>query len=366
MYATGGTHPVRRWQRNLTAHVPDFSPEDPAWQERPDGSAPKQFNACWQYQLLHSWLEQQKITRQQATKIIWSALVEVLFDVTQAMEVTYELKPEPSMSAGLVLTDIHHALAEAERQWKAWQAAKIGNLSPNGAPAIKQPEQLQESISEGVYQMLNQLLEGQQTLRDLAIKMKRDVLTLTRYLLPYIQLGLVELINIPDLPRPMFSTLVVSAPAQPLIVCVDDSPLICRILGEMLSSVGYRFIAVNDPLKAIGVISATRPDLILLDLMMPDTDGYEICGKLRKLSVFRHTPILILTSSDGLFDRVKAKIVGSTGFLSKAAVDAEIILGTVRKHLRHCTLNSSLNSKAMNQLMPMNDKPDVPPLRLIA
>jgi chemotaxis family two-component system response regulator PixG len=315
---------------------------------------------------LHLWLEQKKITRQQATRIIWSTLVEVLFDVTQATGVTYELKPEPSLSAGLVLTDVHHALAEAERQWQAWQAAKIGSFSPNGAPVIKKPEQLQECISEGVYQMLSQLLEGQQTLRDLAVKMKRDVLTLIRYLLPYIQLELVELINIPDLPRPMFTSLVATAPAQPLIACVDDSPLICRIMEEMLSSAGYRFIGVSDPLKAIGVLSATKPDLIFLDLMMPDTDGYQICGQLRKLSVFRHTPILILTGSDGLFNRVKANIVGSNGFLSKTAVDAEIVLSTVRKHLRHCTLNSTLNPKALDKPIPLRNEPEVPPLRLLA
>ncbi|NCQ42456.1 MAG: response regulator, partial [Cyanobacteria bacterium] len=76
-----------------------------------------------------------------------------------------------------------------------------------------------------------------------------------------------------------------------------------------------------------------KPDLIFLDLIMPNANGYEICSQLRKLTFFKHTPIVILTGNDGLVDRVRAKMVGSTDFISKP-VDTALVLDTIRKHLK--------------------------------
>jgi chemotaxis family two-component system response regulator PixG len=81
---------------------------------------------------------------------------------------------------------------------------------------------------------------------------------------------------------------------------------------------------------------ARKPDVIFLDLVMPNTNGYEICAQLRKLSFFRNTPILILTGNDGIVDRVRAKLVGASDFLNKP-VDAGIVLSVIRKHLEQGT-----------------------------
>jgi chemotaxis family two-component system response regulator PixG len=66
---------------------------------------------------------------------------------------------------------------------------------------------------------------------------------------------------------------------------------------------------------------------------MPNANGYELCGQLRKLSLFRQTPIVILTGNDGIVDRVRAKMVGSTDFLSKP-VNPDTVLTTIRKYLK--------------------------------
>jgi chemotaxis family two-component system response regulator PixG len=70
---------------------------------------------------------------------------------------------------------------------------------------------------------------------------------------------------------------------------------------------------------------------------MPNTNGYEICGQLRKISTFRDTPIIILTGNDGIIDRVRAKMVGATDFLSKP-VNAEIVLDVARQYLNNRSL----------------------------
>ena len=335
LYATGGTHPVKRWQRNLTIHCPKNSLQQ--LKLSPNTSA---FNISWEYRLLYSGLEQRQITREQAAKIIAANVAEVLFDVIQAIEVSFDVKQENYSFPQLALLDPGQVVTEAQQVWQTWQKNKIADRSPNRAPVIRQPDKLQQQTSASVYQILTKLLDGQATLRDLGLKMKRDVAEVTRSLLPYIQAGLVELIQVPDNPEPFAPAAPASppledqplAPPKPLVACVDDSPLVCQSMEKILTSAGYQFLGIQDSLRAIATLLTRKPDLIFLDLVMPNTNGYEICTQLRKVSTFRQTPIVILTGNDGIIDRVRAKVVGSSGFLSKP-VNAETVLAVARHHL---------------------------------
>jgi chemotaxis family two-component system response regulator PixG len=336
VYATGGIHAMRRWRRNLVAnfpHLPNHAAAIQADLERLDLEDPEK---CWEYELLCFWVEQQKITLEQAAKMIRSTLVEVLFDVTQAMQVNCELKQDKQshFTTRLVLIDAEQVIAESRKLWQAWQEAKIADRSPDMAPIITQPDELQQQTNPQVYQTLTQLLDGQQTLRDLSVRMKRDVLTVTRSLLPYVQRGLVRLVEIGDLP-PLVTTPSEGSEGNKklLIACVDDSPLICQTMEKIITSAGYNFVGINDALRAIAILLSKKPDLIFLDLVMPNANGYEICSQLRKLTFFKHTPIVILTGNDGLVDRVRAKMVGSSDFISKP-VDAAVVLDVIRRQLK--------------------------------
>lgn len=333
LYATGGNHPVRRLRRNLTIHCPQVELDQLKLPTNIDGVSVEALNLIsWEYNLLYSGVYQRQIPREQAAKIIGGIIAEVLFDVTQAIEVTAQTKPENLSIAQLVLLDAAQAIAEVQQVWQNWQKYKIADRSPNRAPIIRQPEQLQQQTSPSVYQTLTKLLDGHRTLRDLAVVMKRDVVEVTCSLLPYIQSGFVELITIPDLAPPISLPTVAAAPNGPLIACVDDSPMICQSMEKILTTGGYQFLAVQDSLRAIATLLSRKPDLVFLDLVMPNTNGYEICSKLRKVSAFRNTPIIILTGNDGIIDRVRAKFVGSSGFLSKP-IDAKTVLDTARQHL---------------------------------
>jgi len=293
---------------------------------------------CWEYKLLNLWVARQKITSEQAAKIIHSAIAEVLFEVAQAMRVIHQIEQDSSLPEPLVAVDMHKAIAQIQQLWQVWRNPQLTAHSPNSAPIIKQPEELRRRTSEPVYQALSRLLDGQHTLRDLAVQMKQDIVPVTRSLLPYIQMGLVELVNIPDLPSPVDTIvpetpLASPEPTEPLIACVDDSPLVLQTMEALLVAAGYRFLGVDNPMRAFSVLLARKPNLIFLDLVMPNTNGYEICGQLRKLSGFRQTPIVILTGNDGIVDRVRAKLVGASDFLSKP-IDAGIVLSVLHKHLK--------------------------------
>jgi chemotaxis family two-component system response regulator PixG len=341
MYATGGTHPVRRWRRNLAQACPDILANSSALKIELPANEAGNFTTCWEENLLSLWVAQQKITREQAAKATQAIVAEVLFDLLRAKTITYQIKPDKLLSTQLILIDAEAVITEIQPTLQAWKAAKLNEYSPTKAPLIKQSEQLEKSVSPSVYQALAHLLNGQYTLHDLALQMKRDIVQVTRPLLPYIQSGWVELISVADLPSPVKTSVPTSSTRtakEPLIACIDDSLLVCETMAKLLRSGGYQFFSITDDLRAIATLLAKKPDLIFLDLVMPNTNGYEICTQLRKLSVFRNTPIVILTGNDGIVDQVRARLVGASDFLSKP-IEPETVLNVIHKHLQHSPLN---------------------------
>lgn len=343
VYATGGTHPVRRWARHLATYCPQIRIDIAKLQHEVWKLNPDTFTICWEYHLLNLWLEQQRISQNQIERTIQSILEEVLFDLSQNTDLTHQVKEDRSISKPLAWVDEKQAIADVQKLWQALWTDKMTGYSFDKAPIIKQRNQLKACTSEKVYQVLNQLLDGENTLRDLAVKMKRDVVPVTRLLLPYLKSGLVELIDIPDLPSPVYCRVPdlpskPTNPTKPLIACVDDSVSVCQTLENLLTAAGYRFISINDGLRALTSLLSCKPDLIFLDVMMPNTNGYEICSQLRKAPSFRTTPIVILTGNDGIVDQVRARLVGASDFLNKP-VDAGRVLSVISKHLSQGATN---------------------------
>ncbi|HAA29833.1 MAG TPA: response regulator [Cyanobacteria bacterium UBA8553] len=343
VYATGGTHPVRRWLRNLAVHCPQIHVDIIEMQQELCATNPSCFTSNWEYQLLCLWIEQYKITPEQVKKVLESTLEEVLFDLSKQDGLTYQIQEGNFISQQLALIDEQQVIAKVQQLWQALWQAKITGYPLDKAPIIKQPQKLQQYTPVKVYQVLTQLLDGENTLSDLAVKMKRDVVQVTCLLLPYIKSGLVELINIPDLSAPSCRRVpdVPSAQAnssKSLIACVDDSISVCHTLEKLITAAGYRFFGINDGLRALTLLLARKPDLIFLDLVMPYTNGYEICSNLRKAPSFRNTPIIILTGNDGIVDQVRARLVGASDFISKP-VDAGKVLSTISKHLPQKTIS---------------------------
>ena len=119
---------------------------------------------------------------------------------------------------------------------------------------------------------------------------------------------------------------------KPTIVHIDDSPNEGKIMGAILGELNCNFTQVNNAMLAVANILKIRPDLIFLDLNMPIVNGYEICAQLRRVDMFKATPIIIVTANDGLVDRVRAKMSGATDFISKP-LDRDKIVSIFEKYL---------------------------------
>ncbi len=116
------------------------------------------------------------------------------------------------------------------------------------------------------------------------------------------------------------------------IVCVDDSPAILQELNRCLEDDMFSVSTISNPVKALMQIIKIKPDLILLDVNMAGIDGYELCRLLRNHSLFKSTPIIMVTANTGIINRVKARIVGASGYLTKPFTQPDL-LKIVFRHL---------------------------------
>jgi two-component system, chemotaxis family, response regulator PixG len=116
------------------------------------------------------------------------------------------------------------------------------------------------------------------------------------------------------------------------IACIDDSQTVLNSIKHFLDHNTFSVVTINDPVKALMQILRSKPDLILLDVEMPNLDGYELCSLLRRHSNFKNTPIIMVTGRTGFIDRAKAKIVRSSGYLTKPFTQSDL-LKMVFKHI---------------------------------
>lgn len=101
------------------------------------------------------------------------------------------------------------------------------------------------------------------------------------------------------------------------IMVVDDEPEITEIVATFLTESGYQVVIENDPTKAIDQIRANKPDVVLLDIMMPGMDGYDVCRELKKDAKLAHTPVIFLTGKDRTDDMGRSFKVGGDMFIKK-------------------------------------------------
>jgi DNA-binding response OmpR family regulator len=101
------------------------------------------------------------------------------------------------------------------------------------------------------------------------------------------------------------------------IMVVDDEPEITEIVATFLTESGYQVIIENDPSKAVEQIRNNKPDVVLLDIMMPGMDGYDVCRELKKDPKLAQTPVIFLTGKDRTDDNGRSFKVGGDMFIKK-------------------------------------------------
>jgi CheY-like chemotaxis protein len=521
-WATGGKNIERRSRRNLARFAPNLKPADRDFLDTAG------HETYWDYYLLQLLLKQQLIDLATVTNLIEASIIEVCFDILQqeALETTHYQTVyaganflwsiENTPLKGLVWKPAP-IFAIADQAWQEWQAAKLGLCNPNHAPVLRAKEKVRQHTSEKVYRSFCKGFNGDRSLRDLACLMKKDLLRISKSLLPYIRRGWIELVEttppqqrsqpatpnhvaaqsitkqaitqktqtdqviahvehqeiepklsskLAEQDRPIaivkpnepateleikpapeapglellsaakleansqpanLSTIFPAAvgnpapnpnpnnrnamqkrqnrwhqrkknaapskfqelkiafldpdeveldspfqevqpgqnqdhkpqaelapPQPPLIACIDDSRAIGLLMRDIITKAGYRFVYIEDPLKAIATLKDAQPSLIFLDLIMPGATGFQVCAQLRRLPEFKDLPVIMLTSNRGVIDRIHARWVRTSEYLNKP-VKAAQILETIATYLPG-------QMPLPNQEQPDSGKADVIPL----
>ncbi len=117
------------------------------------------------------------------------------------------------------------------------------------------------------------------------------------------------------------------------VMVIDDSKTIRRTAETLLKKEGCVVVTATDGFEALAKIADEKPDIIFVDIMMPRLDGYQTCALIKNNQVFKQTPVIMLSSKDGLFDRARGRIVGSDQYLTKPFTKDEL-LGAIREHVQ--------------------------------
>ena len=116
------------------------------------------------------------------------------------------------------------------------------------------------------------------------------------------------------------------------ILVIDDSKTIRRTAETLLAKEGCQVFTATDGFDALAKIADHRPDIIFVDIMMPRLDGYQTCSLIKHNKSFKDTPVIMLSSKDGLFDRARGRLVGSEQYLTKPFTKDEL-LGAITTHV---------------------------------
>jgi twitching motility two-component system response regulator PilG len=115
------------------------------------------------------------------------------------------------------------------------------------------------------------------------------------------------------------------------VMVIDDSKTIRRTAETLLTKEGCDVVTANDGFEALGRIAEVQPQVIFVDIMMPRLDGYQTCALIKSNQLFKNTPVIMLSSKDGLFDKARGRIVGSEQYLTKPFTRDEL-LDVVRRY----------------------------------
>ena len=365
IYATNSINPFERLDRHLRRlSFPDHSlASEMGVQVRLHFETDSKTKKNSEYEAICWLVDRQYIQRTEAAKLVE--------DLTQEVLETYLLLSElkenavnfsnDRMLTELGLIDGQQLLERCCQRLRAWQALNPQISSSYQRAYFLNNSYAQNKISPEQRLKLGSILKGF-NFRQLGVMLNQDDLVLARKLHRLILRGAVILRE----PQPPYNGLPVISEqalkfivtrnnsdsledwqidtdevktdlsfsgidnAQKLlktykIVCVDDSHTTLQEINRCLQDDKLQVFLIKDSVKALMKIIEINPDLILLDVSMPNVDGYQLCSLLRKNPMFKKVPIMMVTGNTGLIDRARAKWAGSTNYVAKPFNQAELL-----------------------------------------
>lgn len=270
---------------------------------------------------LFTWNDVEQIIRKQI----------VLF-LEQLLPCAGVIKLSSSSSFDLTLGEKGHGFSwealkpEINQRQKSWRS-----LSPTipSKRAIPLPIASAETAitNEWAKRHIKKWIDGQRTLDDIAQKIEADPLELAQSYVRFVKRGWLTFQPLPNQP----ATAPLTPKRRPIVLSVDDSPIVQTMIKRAIGE-RYHLLLANNAMEALNVLNDNNVELLLLDVTMPDIDGLELCRTIRKITKFQDLPIIMLTAKDGMFNKIKGQMAGSTQYLTKP-IDSQKLLDVLSEHL---------------------------------
>lgn len=288
-----------------------------------------------EYAYLWLLLEQNIITPQVARNIIHGLVHETLFDLLSLHQGSFIFDLGTPLVPQLTSLDITGLVTKITKQVQEWKQLYPHIQSPEQLLLLADIARLTESLPASTVNKLQHWADGKTSLRQLARYLNRDILTVAKAIYPYVQQGWLQLVYSGTQSPSMKTSAWEQKDFQKgRVVCIEDAIAICENVESILKSQGYEAISITKPLEALSLVFQLKPNLILCDIAMPELDGYEICAMLRHSTAFRLVPIIMLTGKEGFIDRVRARMVGATDYLTKPFTGNELLM-LVEKYINN-------------------------------
>jgi two-component system, chemotaxis family, response regulator PixG len=304
------------------------------------------------YQAICELLRRAILTQPQASELLKLLSQSTLESLLLVRQGNYLFWPKDLHLPILSPLEIPELLQESYRRLKAWQRFAPLVWSPYQRPYLIAHSTSLQRLPAEQQKSLAKILRGF-SFRHLSILLKQDELFLIQRLFPLIQDKTILLRD----PQPPFNQLprfsdnlvipqelapeTLSSPPpidqaglsdwgagtqrQFKIACIDDSPAILQTLERFLGEENLVVKVIHDSVVALLEVMRFKPDLVLMDVGMPQVDGYELCRLIRRHPQFKAIPIIMVTGNTGLIDRAKAKLAGATDYMTKPFNQDELL-----------------------------------------
>lgn len=288
------------------------------------------------YQYLCQNWQSGQLSLQQVRQLLFLVSQEAILQSLVLPQVQLGFDKKIGLDPLLLSVSLQQTVAPLQTSLIQWKQLQVDLKSPFHRPFIKELER----FAQAVYQkktgkpqqidLLTQTLSQNLCLYEVASKLKMDALKLAVFLQPLIRAGIVGI-------NPYRSS---QNDSRPIVACIDDSKTVQRNVKLILESSGYRVIELIEPARALTMLVRDKPNLVLMDISMPEIDGYELCRMLRLSSALKEVPIVMLTGRDGLVDRIRARMVGATNYITKP-FQPQQLLGVVNELINSAQMEAS-------------------------
>lgn len=322
-FATSTQGQQERLSYLLKRHYPQLSPLQ--LQEFPSD-----------YEYLCSFWRSGQLSLQELRKLLLNIVQEACEHCLALPQVQIQFDRTVGLDPILISIPLEQAVTPVRSRVQQWTKlrAQSGIGSPFQRPYIENLEQFGQSHQQAegnpkLLRLLGQALIQNRCLYEVAAELKVSPLKLAMLLHPWVQAGQIAINAYPnDQPQK----------PRPLVACIDDSHAVQRQVKRILELAGYQVLSLTAPTHALTAMIRHRPALILMDIAMPEIDGYELCRLFRQSMLLRETPIVMLTGRDGMIDRLRSRMVGATDHISKPFTPQHL-LDLVEKSVSQAQLN---------------------------